>query len=106
MIYVVSVQFEDSLVQFGVGFSMPFAQVGVVWLWQAEGPWVMKMIRGAAVMRPRGAASPLVVGEAIRSEQQGKPSSQTFFFCRESKHPVSLMSFGPAQCTHSSQREI
>ena len=40
----------------------------------------MKMIRGAAVVRPRGAASPLVVGEAIRSEQQGKPSSQTFFF--------------------------
>ena len=55
----------------------------------------MKMIRGAAVVRPRGAASPLVVGEAIRSEQQGKPSTQTLF-CRESKHPVSLMSFGPA----------
>ena len=53
----------------------------------------MKMIRGAAVMRPRGAASPLVVGEAIRSEQQGKPSTQTFF-CRERKHPVSLKSFG------------
>ena len=44
----------------------------------------------------RGSNQIRATGEAIISD---------VFFCRESKHPVSLMSFGLA-CTHCSQCEI